>query len=347
MAEYSKYVIPVLIVLSLVISIFIIKPFIIPLITGAIIAYTFHPVYNYVLKYLKYKTLSALVVSFLIVLLLSIPALIIVNTISREAYVLYVQGRELLVGGDIFEQCTSAICDTMRDWLNIAEVQRSIQLSLVTSTNYLRGKAAQFFLALPKKGLELFITFFAAFYLLRDGDSMIHSVKHLLATKGKKRKFIFQRFNDVMHGVIFGSLIIALVQGIVGGIGFAIFGVSSPLTWGVAMFFLALIPYVGTGLVWIPASLFLLLNGITMNQNGLIWRGIGLFLYGAFIISMIDNLIKPYLIGDHIRVHPLLVLVGIFGGLTFMGIPGIIVGPVILAMAVTLLEMYVHQHRLS
>jgi predicted PurR-regulated permease PerM len=126
-----------------------------------------------------------------------------------------------------------------------------------------------------------------------------------------------------------------------------IFGVSSPITWGIAMFFLALIPYVGTGLVWGPAAAIMILQGASTSDNYLLWKGIGLAIYGLIIVSSIDNILKPKIIGHHSRVHPVLVLVGIFGGLALMGIPGIVVGPVALAMAVTLLELYVSKKTIS
>ena len=342
MAEYSKYVVPIIIVCALIISLFIIKPFIIPLITSAIIAYTFYPFFKWTNeKLVKNKTLAAVFVALVIFILITIPLLMVANTISREAYIIYIQGKELLSNGALLENCTNTICSTMSDWLSTTQVRSSIQKALGVATTFLIESASKFIVALPRRAVELFITLFATFYLLRDGDKVTRSINNLLATS--KRKPILNRFNSVMYGVIFGSLFVALVQGIVGAIGFALFGVSSPITWGIAMFFLALIPYIGTGLIWGPASLFLIIEGVTSGQNSMIWKGIGLLLYGILVISSIDNVLKPKIIGHHSRVHPVLVLVGIFGGLALIGVPGIIVGPVVLAMTITFLELYVHE----
>ena len=345
MSEYSKYVIPAVIVLAVLTSFFIIKPFLISLITGAIIAYTFNPLYKLVNRRITSKSVAAFLVSVFILALVTIPAIVIVNTISREAYVLYVQGKELLLSGNLRTLCRTELCYSLENWFNIDQVQRSIQQSLEVGTEYLRKQATGFFLTLPRRTLEIFIVIVATFYLMRDGDKVREAVKKLLSTNHARQKFIFQRFNSVMHGVVYGSLLVAFVQGVAGTIGFAIFGVSSPLTWGVVMFFLALIPYIGTGLIWVPASLLLIINGLAIGPSILVWKGIGLFLYGALFISTIDNLIKPYVIGDRIRIHPLLVMIGIFGGLALMGIPGIIVGPVVLAMSLTLLNLYVDHEK--
>ncbi len=342
MAEYSKYAIPVLIVSALIVSLLIIQPFIIPLITSAIVAYAFYPFYKWTNKnLLKNKTLAAILVALVVFVLITIPILMVANTISREAYIIYLQGKQLLSNELLLEDCTSTICETTRNWLSTTQVRTSIQKALEVGTTYLINSASKFIVGLPRRAVELFITLFATFYLLRDGDKVTEAVKCLIATR--KRKYILDRFNSVMYGVIFGSLLIALVQGIVGAIGFALFGISSPITWGIAMFFLALIPYIGTGLIWGPAALLLIIEGATKAQNSMIWKGIGLALYGLLVIASIDNILKPKIIGHHSRVHPVLVLVGIFGGLALMGVPGIIVGPVVLAMTLTFLELYVHE----
>lgn len=344
MAEYSRYSIPVVIIVALVVSIFIIAPFIIPLITSAIIAYTFYPVFRWTNRFIKNRTVAAVVVALVILLSISIPIILIVSAISKEAYVLYILGKQFLIQDLSFQSCTNVLCDTARDWLVNPQIRTSIQKALEEGTNFLITNASEFLLAVPRRLLELFVIFFTTFYLLRDGDKLIESVKTLIATKQEKRHHILNRFKDVMDGVIYGSLAVALVQGIVGAIGFWLFGISSPITWGIAMFFLALIPYIGTGLVWGPAAALLVINGLVNGQSGMIWRGVGLLIYGLVFISSIDNIIKPKIIGHQARVHPVLVLIGIFGGLGLMGLPGIIVGPVVLTMAMTLLELYVHEH---
>ena len=337
--QVNRYVIPAVIALALVLSFFIVRPFLIPVLAGIIIAYTFRPVYKRVLTWVKYPTLASLLVTLFILALVTIPAVFIVNTMSRETYVLYIQGKELLLSSNIYQWCRSDLCQNLQSWFNLNQVQRSIQKSLQVGTEYLREETTQFFLTLPRRALEIFIIMITTFYLLRDAERVKETIRRLLSTNPQTQRAIFDRFSSVMFGVVYGSLVVAAIQGIAGMIGFWLFGISSPITWGVVMFFLALIPLVGTGLVWIPASLILVIEGLLGNSS--IWKGIGLFLYGALIISTIDNLIKPKIIGDNIRVHPLVILIGTFGGLALMGVPGIIVGPVVLAMSLTLLNLYI------
>ena len=342
MAEYSKYSIPAVILISLVVAFFIVKPFIIPLIASAIIAYTFYPVFRWTNKFIKNKTAAAIIVAFIILLVITIPIILIVNALSQEAYDAYTFGKEFLTRDLSLQSCTG-LCDRVRDWLTDDQIRASVQKAVEEGTSVLIVGLSGFLVGIPKRLLEWFIIFFTTFYLLRDGDKLIHSIKTLIATKQEKRHQIMHRFKDVMDGVIYGSLSVAAVQGIMGAIGFAIFGISSPIAWGVLMFLFALIPYVGTGLIWGPAAAFLVLEGLISGTSGPIWRGVLLLIYGLVFIASIDNILKPKMIGHSARVHPVLVLVGILGGIALMGLPGIIVGPVVLAMAMTLLELYVHE----
>ena len=145
--------------------------------------------------------------------------------------------------------------------------------------------------------------------------------------------------------VIYGSLIIAIIQGMLGGIGFWVVGLPSPLIWAIVMIFAALIPYIGSSIIWFPAALILIFSGYVDSEPILIIKGAGLILYGTFIIGLIDNILKPKIIGDKGGLHPVLVLLGVIGGLNLLGFIGIIIGPIILAMLVTFIKIYEEEKR--
>jgi len=181
---------------------------------------------------------------------------------------------------------------------------------------------------------------FIMFFLLRDGKDIANKVKRLLPLKKHYQKRVFEKSKEVTFAVVYGHLSVALIQGALGGIGFLILGVSSPLLWGLVMAFAALIPFVGTPLVWLPVALFRIFNGFSTGNNSLLLNGILLFLYGALIVSTIDNFLKPKIIGDKAEVHPILVLLGVLGGLKLFGIIGIVIGPVILAIFKIAIRIY-------
>jgi len=178
------------------------------------------------------------------------------------------------------------------------------------------------------------------FFLFRDGEIFIDKIERIMPLKDKYRKHVFKRLNNMAYAVIYGTIIIAIIQGTLGGIGFLIFGLSSPLLWGVVMMFAALIPYIGSSIIWFPASLILIFSGYLNLETTLIIKGILLMLYGIFVVGTIDNILKPKIIGDKGGLHPVLVLLGVVGGLSFIGFIGVIIGPIILAMLVTFIKIY-------
>jgi predicted PurR-regulated permease PerM len=341
--HYGKYVVPALFIAGLTLSIFILKPFIVSLLASAIIAYIFYPVFLRVQKYVKNKTASAAIVSLLILLLITIPIIVMVNTLTRDAYSLYLSSKSFLASGNILDQCSLQICSSAKEWLGGSQVQAYLHKGLEVATTYLLSNASSFVGTIARRFVEVFITFFAVFYLLRDGEKLTDSIKRIILTRYGKKQHIVKRFNEVMYAVVFGALLIALIQGSLGAIGFALFGISSPITWGVIMFFLALIPSIGTGLIWVPASIILVLTGFITSDMTSIWKGVGLFIYGLLIVGSIDNILKPKIIGDRSRVHPVLVLTGTLGGLALMGIAGIVVGPAVIAMTLTFIELYIEK----
>jgi predicted PurR-regulated permease PerM len=141
------------------------------------------------------------------------------------------------------------------------------------------------------------------------------------------------RTRDVITAVLYGQLLIAVLQGLVGGLGFLIFGIENPVFWGFTMGVLSFIPLLGPPAVWLPAAIYLIYAGNLVS-------GIGLIIYGVVIVMNIDNFLKPKLIGGKSGMHPIVVLVGILGGITLFGFAGFIIGPIILALALLIIKFY-------
>jgi predicted PurR-regulated permease PerM len=181
------------------------------------------------------------------------------------------------------------------------------------------------------------------FYFLRNGDSFLRKINDYLKMQKKEYAHILSRLKEIIHGVIYGYVMIACIQGILGALGFYLFGVHSPLFWGVVMALLALIPVLGTGFVWIPAAVVLVLEGLAQGSNMVVLKGVGLFLYGLLIVSTVDNFLRPHLIGEKARVHPILILLGVMGGLLYFGPLGVIIGPLLLSMTQVIVEVYLNR----
>jgi predicted PurR-regulated permease PerM len=158
-------------------------------------------------------------------------------------------------------------------------------------------------------------------------------IGEVVPLRAEQRGALLNKFTTVIRATVKGSIIVAIVQGFLGGILFAILDIRAALLWGVVMGLLALIPAVGTGLVWLPVGLYLLITGS-------IWQAIVLLLCGVFVISMVDNVLRPILVGQDTRMPDYVVLISTLGGLSVMGINGLIVGPVIAAMFISAWEIF-------
>jgi len=181
---------------------------------------------------------------------------------------------------------------------------------------------------------------FLIFFMLRDGEPIIKKIKGIIPLKNHHQNKIIKRFGSVTRAVVYGHFITALIQGMVGVLGLYIFGVKSPLVWGIIMLIACMIPFIGAPVVWFPLGVLKLIEGLTTNTTSTTIRGIGLLVYGFFIVASIDNLIKPKIIGDKAKIHPAIILLGVLGGLATFGVIGIVVGPLILSLFLTFAEIY-------
>ena len=343
---YRKGIFTMIFLVLILVSFFIIKPFLTAVLTGMIFSYIFYPLYSRINKRIASKNLSSLIASILVVLVITLPLFFILNTVSKEAYATYLLSRQKVLSGQFLTECQPTdkpICKAVNYFTNKAN-QPQVRYYFDTTIKSITGKVTEdisnILFSIPVLVLDTFIILFVMFFLFKDGKVFVHKIENMLPLKPSYRKHVIKRVDDMAYAVIYGSLIIAIVQGTLGGIGFFIFGLPSPLLWGAIMIFASLLPYIGTSVIWLPASLFLIFNGYVNLETALIIKGILLMLYGTFIIGMVDNILKPKIIGDKSGLHPVLVLLGVVGGLNFLGFIGVIIGPIILAALVTFINIY-------
>ena len=345
--DYSKYFFILFVILMITLVFVVIRPFIGALLASIILSYLFFPLYKWLKSKVKNENLSALIVSFVVILLLILPLFFVLNTLTKEAYVTYLISKQKIaeVGG-FLQNCnedTSPFCwffHYIGDFFSDPKVKYHLQNSVEKATSYIIDSASDLVFSIPKFVLNFFIIIFTMFYLFKDGPKAFKDLRKLLPLRDIYKKHLFEKFGKVTFAIIYGYVVVAIVQGIFGGIGFLNFGIPSPLIWGIIMAFAALIPFIGTGIIWIPAALIKLFNGILSGNNAEIIGGILFILYGMIIISGIDNVIRPKIIGDKAKVHPVLILVGVLGGLYLFGFIGVIVGPLILTLFATFVKAY-------
>ena len=346
--EYFKYFFLVLFALIAYLSYKIAQPFVGAILASFVLAYTFYPVYKWLVKRIKSPTASGIIISLTLIVLLIAPIFFFANTLVTDARVGYVLIKQKLATGNIFgvacpDSVTSFACTVtgpLKTILADPTTNAYLQESISKGTNFVLKQVSDFLISIPTIALNLVVTFFLMFYLFIDGEKLITRARKLIPLSPGHQNHIIKKIQDVTFAVIYGSLIVALIQGALGGLGFWMFGVGSPLLWGLLMAILALVPLVGTAMVWLPAGLFLIVVGSSDGNTDMVWRGIGLLLWGTLVVSTVDNLLKPKIIGERAGVHPGLILIGALGGLATIGFIGFVIGPLVLGLLKTFIDIY-------
>ena len=340
--EISNYAIIILFAIVLYLSFLVIKPFFSAVITSVILAYVFYPLYRKVYRKTRKKNFSALVVSLMIVLLITIPLFFMIGAVTKEVMVMYTMSQQKMsnlisLSTDCPEE--NILCEKLRGSSTYIKIIYYINENLEKMKSFFLAKTGDILISVPKIVLGIVITLFATFYFFRDGRLITRKLRILLSLKRHHEISLLRQFNDTTRAVLYGYVLLAILEGIIGGIGFWLFGITSPILWGIVMVVLAFLPVIGSAIIWAPAAVFLILGGEVL-------KGILLILYGSFLVSSISVIVRPKIIGDRAKIHPVLILLGVLGGIGVFGIIGFIVGPLVLALLVTFFEIYQQEKRM-
>ena len=309
-------------------SFLLVKPFILAILASFVVVYLMYPFYkrlNYVIRSDGLCAFVAIIIMFIVIF---IPIFFIAQVMIGQATTLYhnVQNFDLSEANAFVNKYLGLNVN-----LNEYAKESAGKIAII-----LMRDISEFALSLPKKFVVLFISLFFMYYLLKEGDEINAKLKKYLPLKEEYKDELVERLKDVTYATIYGVIATAIVQGIASSIGFFIFDVSSPLLFGMIATITATLPF-GAAIVWLPTALIKLLNGDLFN-------GIGLLVYGVLVISLVDNFIRPMIISRKSRVHPLVIILGVFGGLSLFGFMGILVGPLILAVLIAFLDFYVKEY---
>jgi predicted PurR-regulated permease PerM len=318
-------------VCAFVICYFIARPFFGTLAWALALALITQPLYEWLTRRLHRKNWAAAVTVVIVAVALVAPAIFVTQRIVRNA----LAGIEALKAEAESGQWRAAIEHNPRlapalHWLEAQFNLRNAAEQLLTAIT--AGSST-----LLKNSVwvltELFITFFFLFYFFRDRALVLGALRSLVPLSNAETDEIFQRVADTIHATVYGTLTVAVVQGVLGGLMFWWLGLPAPLLWGMAMALLAIVPVLGAFVVWVPAAVFLALEG----QWG---KALILGAWGLLAVSLIDNLLYPALVGKRLRLHTVPVFIAIVGGLMLFGAAGVILGPVALAVTVALVEVW-------
>ncbi len=311
---------------TLILTFFIFKPFLAPLILAATFAVIFQPIYKRLSGLIPgYPSLTALLGVMAIALLVLIPLTFFGFQIFQEAKILFHSLSN--DGGVVPAGIRGRIADIAPNFsLDFERISRQVLDWLVQNLNSI-------FTSLFGTALSIFLFLISLFYFLRDGGKFTAYLKIISPLPDRQDEKILTRLHIAINSVIKGALLIALIQGMMTGIGLTIFGVPSAVLWGGAAAIASLVPNIGTALVLVPAIGFLFLEGE-------VGRALGLTIWGALAVGMIDNFLSPMLINRGVRIHPLLILLSVLGGLGLFGPVGFLLGPLVVSLLFALLDIH-------
>lgn len=324
-----------------VLMIMVFYPYLTSLLLALVLSVTFRPLHRKIARIFSKGKQSSTVSTFIT---LTIVAVLVITPLIFLAKQIYVESENLYYSltdeGDRSTLITSlndfsaALSDRLYgifpaynfDSFNITQyIQNFLEWSFANLDTIFSGVTVFV--------LEIFIMLFALFYLLRDGGKFKQDVILLSPLADNYDDTIFSKIKQAITSVVVGSLVVGLIQGVLTGLGFFIFGVPNPALWGSFAVVAALIPGIGTSLILVPGILYLFFASTTLHA-------VGLLIWGVVAVGVIDNLLGPMLVNRGVHVHPFLILLSVMGGLAYFGPIGFIAGPLLVALLFALLEIY-------
>jgi predicted PurR-regulated permease PerM len=323
--DYKKYVFYAILILIAYFFYLLISPFATYLALGIALSIVGAPLYFWVMKKTNNKKLSALIVIAVIILIIIIPTYLILSSLVSES-ISFFANIDLSTFNQVFSHFSSF---TGTD----ARIDDYISKFLVSAGEYMMGWTLNFIGSVSEAAIGLLIMFTLIYYALVDGEVWLDKLKSFMPFSEVQRELLLEKIKAVTKSVLYGEVLIAVVQGILGGTAFFILNIPNPVFWGFMMAVLAFLPILGTGMVWAPAGIFKIATGEPA-------AGIMLLIYGIIVISGMDYALRPKIISKGGSIHPMTALIGAFGGIKFLGFPGLILGPLVAAI----LEAVVHFH---
>lgn len=345
--QYQRIVPFIIFILALFLLFKLIRPVITILLGSILLAYISFPLYKRINKKITSQPLSIALSLLSIFIIILIPFSFLAIEVTQQGYYFYGSLSNTIAKGALFGfGCTSAdsaVCSLLNqaekfslERLSIFGFDKQLQKLLPI----LEEKITRFILSIPIIIAEIFLTLVIAYFILKDWKNILKKMVDLLPMRTRTINQLIKEARDIAHTVIYAQLFVALVQGIVGAIGLYLFGVPFPIFFGVLIAFCSLIPAVGTAIIWLPISIVLILGGYSSHNPWMLWKGIGLFLYGLLIISTIDNILLAKIVHKKAKVNQIAVIIGVIGGASMFGIVGIFIGPILLPLLITYFKTF-------
>jgi predicted PurR-regulated permease PerM len=324
----------------------VLQPFYGAILWAIVVSVLFAPVYRRLLARMgDRRSLAAAVTLLIVIAIVILPLTMVATSLIQEAtgLVTKIQSGEYNFGNYLQQ-----ILDALPAWakglierFNLTDfsgLREQLKDGLMKGGQVLAPQALSIGMNTFEFVIQSGIMLYLLFFLLRDGRALAERIKEAIPLHTHQKSALFARFADVVRATVKGGIVVAIVQGALGGVAFWFLGIHAALLWAVLMAFLSLVPAVGAALVWLPVAIYFL-------ATGAIWQGIGLILYGVLVIGLVDNVLRPMLVGKETKLPDYVVLISTLGGIEVFGLNGFVIGPLIAAMFMVSWEIFSKSRR--
>ncbi|HKQ04757.1 MAG TPA: AI-2E family transporter [Blastocatellia bacterium] len=314
------------------------QPFLTPMLSALVISIVFFPVHARIQELVRRPSLAALLSTILVTMIIILPAVMVLAAVTKEVsgLIALIDQKSTEVGGysSYFGQLTDKAISWASQYVDLSQInlRETLRNRLEGLSRFLLNELTIILGSLTSFAFDAVITIFTLFFLFREGRSLMRRLAAIMPLTPQQVEKLFTGIENTIIGTVYGGLVVAAVQGALVGLALWLFRIPSPVLWGVAAAFFALLPVVGTAAVWLPAALYLLASGHWV-------QAVLLAIWGALFVGSIDNVLRPYLISGRVEMHTLLIFFSVLGGVSVFGFLGLFIGPVIVAITTTLLSM--------
>jgi len=314
------------------------KPFLAPLMIAVMLAIVFHPFHSKIRGFLRSPNAAAAISTTLVLIIVVIPLVVLGISLSGElsAIIQSLRERSALQGGlsPYLTNLANKLLIRLGGFVNVSQLDpREALLSGAEQiSRYILSAGATAVSNLLSFMLDSVVVFFSLFFFFREGESILQGIGAMLPVNRDQTERLFAGISETMTANLYGGLAVAAAQGTLTGLALAILGVSAPVLWALVTALASLVPVIGSALVWGPAAILLFIGGHWI-------KALILAAWGAGVVGQVDAVVRPYVIGAHVKVHTLLVFFSLLGGVEAFGIVGIFIGPVVLSVTMAIFEM--------
>ncbi len=316
------------ILLSLVVAVFfLLKPILIAIVGGLLLAYFLRPIYKKILVYVKSPTASAFTLSALVLIITIIPFWFLIPIIMQQVFNIFSASQSV----DFYYVFSKILPTAPKEF--VSQMALSVTSFIGKASSSVLGSLLDSLLDLPIIVFNFIVAAFVFFFAVRDSEKLKEFLAGISPFNKNKEGLLIKQFRDITDSIVYGQILVGLVQGALAGIGFFMFGVSNALALTIIAIFFAMIPLVGPAFVWIPVNIHLFANSSPS-------LAIAYLIYNLAIVSTIDNVMRTSIVAKKSNLSPAIIIIGMIGGIFMFGVIGLVIGPLLIAYLITFVRAY-------